>query len=142
MNKGDSWGDNGWSSKNESNDNYSNDFRGHGCGRGRGRGKGGDRNNNSWGNHQSNASGQNNFDDAIQVPNNAFEELFIKGNNYETNEDDLKDTLNKYGSISTIKFLKIKRLKKEREDLWNLQTKNQMSFQWMMLIIWSVYEEM
>ena len=50
----------------------------------------------------------------IQIPENAFEELFIKGINYEATEDDLNDTFNKYGAISSCKILKDKETKKSK----------------------------
>ena len=115
--------DNDWN--NSSNNNRKNDFRDRGKGRGRGRGRGfrdrdnnikkndfnsRDRNNNS---EKNNFSIQQNNDD-IEIPEDAYEELFIMGINYESIEDDLKDTFSKYGEISSCKILKDKETGKSR----------------------------
>ena len=114
--------DNGWSSNdNNSNSNSnSNNNRGRGNGRGRGRGRGGDRNNNSRGrgrnfNKNNNTNNEeNNLDDNVEVPENAVEDLFVKGINFEAEEDDLRETFNKYGTISSCKILKDKETQKSK----------------------------
>lgn len=104
--------DSKWSSRNNNN-------RGRG-GRGRGRGRGGDRGNRGRGrNFNSNNNNDNNNnnheeDDNVEVPENAIEELFVKGINFEANEDDLRETFNKYGTISSCKILKDKETDKSK----------------------------
>ena len=112
--------DQGWGSTPSGN----NDSRGRG-GRGRGRGgrgRGGDRGRGRGGDRGSNTRGKggdfnkedNNLDDNVEVPENAVEDLFIRGINYEATEDDLKDTFNKYGTISSCKILKDKETQKSK----------------------------
>lgn len=52
--------------------------------------------------------------DNIEISEDAYEELFIMGINYESIEDDLKDTFQKYGEISSYKILKDKETGKSR----------------------------
>jgi len=124
--------DHGWGSTPSGNNDQAwgstpsgnNDSRGRG-GRGRGRGgrgRGGDRGRGRGGDRGSNTRGKggdfnkedNNLDDNVEVPENAVEDLFIKGINYEATEDDLKDTFNKYGTISSCKILKDKETQKSK----------------------------
>ena len=78
----------------------------------------GDRRNNSRGgrgrNFTNDDTKENNNNDDVVIPDNAEEELFIKGINYEANEDDLKETFNKYGAVSSCKILKDKETQKSR----------------------------
>ena len=117
-------GSDGWLSNNNNNSNK-NTYRGRCNGRGRGRGR--DRGRGRGGDHQSNSRGRvrnfqknnkndekNNFDNNIEVPENAIEDLFIKGINFEATEEDLKDTFNKYGKISSCKILKDKETQKSK----------------------------
>ena len=97
--------------------NYNGDnSRGRGN-RGRGRrGRGMDRNNNSRGREGSvcNQNERNNSNDNMELPENASEELFIKGINYEATEEDLNDTFSRYGDISSCKILKDKGTQKSK----------------------------
>ena len=79
--------------------------RGRGGFRGRGRGRGRDFNGNN--NRQDN---NNNID----IPENASSNLFVKGINFEANEDDLKETFSKYGNVISCKILKDKETKKSK----------------------------
>ena len=105
--------DSKWSSRNNNNN------RGRG-GRGRGRGRGGDRGNRGRGrnfnsnNDNDNDNNNHEEDDNVEVPDNAIEELFVKGINFEANEDDLRETFNKYGTISSCKILKDKETDKSK----------------------------
>ena len=113
---GDSNNDNGWSSGNSNNFN-NNRGRGRGRGRGQGRGRGGERNNSGRGrgrNFNDNQKEDNNSDDNIEVPENAVEDLFVKGINYEATEEDLQDTFNKYGQIASCKILNDKETQKSK----------------------------
>lgn len=96
---GDSWGQssNDWSSPNGNENN-----RGRGRGRGRGaRGRGGR-------NFNDNRNNDENVDD------NAHEELFVRGIDYEATEDDLKEAFSKYGEIEKVKILIDKETKKSK----------------------------
>ena len=101
--------ENGWQKRN-------NNDRG-GRGRGRGRGRGGDRRGGGRGrnfNNNRNETDNGNDDDNIEIPENAFEELFIKGVNYEASEDDIRETFSKYGDIASVKILKDKETQKSK----------------------------
>ena len=119
-NNNSSWDNN---KKNDSNNfrNSNNDNRGRGRGRDRGRGRGGrggrggrnfDRNNNS--NSFGNSNNDNHSNDNVEIPDNAFEELFVKGISYESTEDDLRDAFSKYGDIVQAKILKDKETQKSK----------------------------
>ena len=113
---GDSNNDNGWSSGNNKNFN-NNRGRGRGRGRRQGRRRGGERNNNGKDrgrNFNDNQKEENSSDDNIEVPENAVEDLFVKGINYEATEEDLQNTFNKYGQISSCTILKDKEAQKSK----------------------------
>ena len=110
-----------FSHENENNDwsarNNSNNDRGRGRGRGWGRGRGGDRRNNSRGRGQAfnnSPKQENDKDENIIIPENAVEDLFVRGINFEATEEDLKETFSKYGAISSCKILKDKETQKSR----------------------------
>ena len=93
-------GENGWT------------WRGNGLGRGKGRG--GNKRNNSRGRGRNFSHKKNDEYNDINISEKAIEELYIKGINYEANEDDLKETFNKYGTISSCKILKDKKTQKSK----------------------------
>ena len=93
-------GENGWT------------WRGSGLGRGKGRG--GNKRNNSRGRGRNFSHKKNDEYNDINISEKAIEELYIKGINYEANEDDLKETFNKYGTISSCKILKDKKTQKSK----------------------------
>ena len=62
-------------------------------------------------NQQNNTFNQN---DDIEIPEDAFEELFVIGINFDANEDDLKETFSKYGEINSCKILKDKVTQKSK----------------------------
>ena len=80
------------------NDSSSHSNEEHRGGRGRGRGRGGFRGNRGRGknftNNESHFSSNN-----VEIPDNASPNLFVKGINYEANEDDLKEIFGKYGEV-------------------------------------------
>ena len=80
---------------------------------GRGRGRGGFRGNRGRGknftNNESHFSSNN-----VEIPDNASQNLFVKGINYEATEDDLKETFEKYGEVTSCKILKDKETKKSK----------------------------
>ena len=91
--------------------------RGRGYGRGRGNGRGGNFGNRGRGRNFNNNHNENNFNnnhDNIEIPENASEHLFVKGINYDANEDDLRSTFSKYGEISSCKILKDKLTNKSK----------------------------
>ena len=85
-----------------------------GSGLGRGKGKGGNKRNNSRGRGRNFSHKKNDEYNDINISEKAIEELYIKGINYEANEDDLKETFNKYGTISSCKILKDKKTQKSK----------------------------
>lgn len=93
-------GENGWT------------WRGSGLGRSKGRG--GNKRNNSRGRGRNFSHKKNDEYNDINISEKAIEELYIKGINYEANEDDLKETFNKYGTISSCKILKDKKTQKSK----------------------------
>ena len=112
-NENNSWGRNSYNNNDnrESNDNFNNrnsNFTGRGKGFRGGRGRGRERENN-------NSSNFNNIqENDINIPEDAFEELFVMGINYKSTEDNLKETFSKYGEINTCKILKDKDSEKSR----------------------------
>lgn len=95
------------------NDSSSHSKEEHRGGRGRGRGRGGFRGNRGRGknftNNESHFSSNN-----VEIPDNASPNLFVKGINYEANEDDLKEIFGKYGEVTSCKILKDKETKKSK----------------------------
>ena len=95
------------------NDSSSHSNEEHRGGRGRGRGRGGFRGNRGRGknftNNESHFSSNN-----VEIPDNASPNLFVKGINYEANEDDLKEIFGKYGEVTSCKILKDKETKKSK----------------------------
>ena len=85
--------------------------RGRGCGNdwGRGRGKNFNRNNNN-----DKGIANNNSDEIGDIPENSNDELFVKGIGYDSTEDELRETFNKYGEIAQIKILKDKETQKSK----------------------------
>ena len=81
--------------------------------RGRGRGRGGFRGNRGRGkNFNTNENTRSN--ENVDIPDNASENLFVKGINYEATEEDLKETFSKYGEVTSCKILKDKETKKSK----------------------------
>ena len=66
-------------------------------------------NNNEWNNDNTNNNTNNN-----EVPEDAYEELFIRGINYNSEENDLRNTFSKYGEIVRCKILKDKETNKSK----------------------------
>ena len=85
-----------------------------GTGLGRGKGRGGNKRNNSRGRGRNFSHKKNEEYNDINISEKAIEELYIKGINYEANEDDLKETFNKYGTISSCKILRDKKTQKSK----------------------------
>ena len=93
-NKDSGWGDS--INNNQNNEKRDNNFRGRDSGRGRGRGRDrgrGDRD--TYFNKEKNYLNFQQNNDDMEIPEDVFEELFVAGINYESNEDDLKDTFGK-----------------------------------------------
>ena len=114
-NNKDSWGDNNnnnknknkWNNNNSNNDNWANNT------------KFNRNNNNNFRDRrqdrvQENDNFNNQQNDNIEIPNDAFEELFVMGINYNSTEDDLKETFSKYGEIKFCKILKDKETQKSK----------------------------
>ena len=100
-------------SNNNDNFNNKNHFRDRGRGdrggRGRGRGERGRGGRGGRGRENNNLSNFNNMqENDINIPDDAYEELFVKGISYASSEDDLKETFLKYGEIDSTKILKDK----------------------------------
>ena len=89
-----------------------NDWTWSGRGLGRGRGREGNKRNNSRGRGRSFSHKKNEEYNDIIISEKAVDELYIKGINHEANEDDLKETFNKYGTITSCKILKDKETQK------------------------------
>ena len=56
----------------------------------------------------------NNNNENVEIPENACDNLFVKGINYEATEEDLKETFSKYGDVTSCKILKDKETKKSK----------------------------
>jgi RNA recognition motif-containing protein len=80
---------------------------------GRGRGRGGFRGNRGRGKNFTNNESHFSSDN-VEIPDNASQNLFVKGINYEATEDDLKETFEKYGEVTSCKILKDKETKKSK----------------------------
>ena len=121
-NNNSSWGDN---------NSCNNDSRGRGRGRGGRGGRGGDRGRGGRGGRGNDrgrggrgrgrnfndANSNNNFNnnnDNVEIPDNAHEELFVKGISYDSTEDDLREVFSKYGDIAQVKILKDKETQKSK----------------------------
>ena len=100
-NNEDEWGNN--SNNNQNNNKYNDGFKGMFGNRGRDRNE--KRKNNNISFYQN---------DDIEIPEDAYEELFVMGINYNSTEDDLKETFSKYGEIKSCKILMNKENKSSR----------------------------
>ena len=73
-------------------------------------------NNDPWGSTNSNSYNNNNNsnNNNSDLPDDVNEELFIRGINYKSEEDDIKNTFSKYGQIVLCKILKDKETNKSK----------------------------
>ena len=71
-------------------------------------------NNNDNSNIQNNNDVWNIDNNSNEIPANAFEELFIRGINYQSEEKDIRDTFSKYGEIVHCKILRDKETNKSK----------------------------
>ena len=97
-NNGDEWGRN-----DENKGNFEN------RGRGKERGKGRDENRKN-----SNFDIPKDESDNIEIPDDAYEELFVMGISYNSDEEELKKTFSKYGEVIYCKILKNKETNQSR----------------------------
>ena len=95
-NQNDNWGNNNQNNNNETNNNNDNGW----CST--------NNNNNNF------SKNYNNNNDNSNLPDNAYEELFIRGINYKSEEEDIKNTFSKYGEVILCKILKDKETNKSR----------------------------
>ena len=109
-NNNNSWGNNNNNFYNDDNIS-SNNERGINNFRGRGRGRKTDKSN--FINNNENDF-NNNENNNIEIPSEAFEELFLIGIHYDANEEELKEIFSKYGEIVYIRILKNKETNKSR----------------------------
>ena len=78
------------------------------------------KNNDDWNNDNTNknndwnSDNQNNNDNNKEVPEDAFEELFIRGINYNSEENDLRNTFSIYGEVIRCKILRDKETNKSK----------------------------
>ena len=74
--------------------------------------------NNEWNNDNKNKNNEwnnnNNNNNNKEVPEDAYEELFIRGINYNSEENDLRNTFSKYGEVVHCKILKDKETNKSK----------------------------
>ena len=72
-------------------------------------------NNDPWDSTNSNSYNNNsNSNNNSNLPEDVNEELFIRGINYKSEEDDIKNTFSKYGEIVSCKILKDKETNKSK----------------------------
>ena len=99
QNNNDNWNDNNndnWNDNSNNNQNNNDNW-----------------NDNSKNNQNNNDNWNNDYkDNNNEIPEDVFEELFIRGINYKSEENDLRNTFSKYGEIVRCKILKDKETNK------------------------------
>jgi len=70
--------------------------------------------NNDWNSSNNNDNNPSNNNNNNDIPNDAFEELYIRGINYDSNEEDIKNIFSKYGEIIKCKILRDKDTQKSK----------------------------
>ena len=70
--------------------------------------------NNDWDSSNNNDNNPSNNNNNNDIPNDAFEELYIRGINYDSNEEDIKNIFSKYGEIIRCKILRDKDTQKSK----------------------------